>query len=757
MALSMSHMGSYCCVCSDKQPVSHPGMSTLAVDSPQRIKLVASAHTFDETLPKEFEFTGVLSSGFTPRDVFDQVSGPVQNVVLNGYNASMVCYGSSGFKRAVTLGTPSSPQLVRDSISTFEDALAAYGQIGGILFRIFDQKHAAPLQIGLSVWVVQGPKSVRDLLRPQSAVPVSNDAPFQFTTMAVENFKQALSLLASVPSIESMAHVFVRVALYSPENNHQLSLLHFVDLGTLQAEEEHEFLGLFDALVSDNDNDNDEKDEPPPATSVLAQFLAPLLAGNSKTYLLGFVDAQVSVSTLDMLWVMSGVRLISCACIKLQGIGPELLDFQPYNASSPKPTLTQKLFGARLSRRQSSVVPKLFQSNDPPIAQAPSIQLPAFQSAAEKPPPPPIPALSIPLKDESWKEVVKRANLPCLAPPAPNVDGLDAQSAWTIQFTEAQLLRKHYDDLLHVLRDQYDHTKQLERQVEEFQLSRDEIDATYQVQMHDLKLANVDLRSKLRVLESETGMQTVLDKYEAEMQALTMDLDKLRSHNVNLELKLASNANIDLRNRYREIVRENVHLHEQVVALRKKERHFLASKKLMDDSAKKIDALSKLVTTKDDMLLEARLGEARLSAQVDQQQQKALTLQQQQAALAQENEKAAEELVAVKMYLASIQTEQKKAEMLDRFVKKHGASLLSTDKQKASIDEHAKKVLGAIKRAVPQVVPSVHKLIQRLHEQETSLLEYSTREMDLINLLVELATDQQALTLAQVQASTKKN
>ncbi|KAF0719499.1 Aste57867_999 [Aphanomyces stellatus] len=815
MPLSMSNMGSYCCVCSDvsKSPASPLATSTLAAEPPTRIALVRSNHDFDASLPREFEFTAVLPAGFQPRDVFDRVSAPIQQVVLDGFNASMVCYGTSSLKRATTLGMPSHVPLVSSVASpSLIDVLAAYGQIGGILFRVFTQTSARRVHVGLSCWVVHA-HAVRDLLRPPP--PVNDDdaqaGPFQFATMHVQTLSQALSCLARTQPVDPSAHLFVRVALYSTETQ-ELSLLHFVDLGHLAVDEEREFLGLFDALVDDTTTTTSAP-PPPPPTCMLTHFLAPLLAGNSKTYLLGFVDAHVPVATLDLLWIMSGVRLITCACVKLQNIRADQLEFEPFveavkTGSGDGASLTQKLFGDKVvssppmttTRRRSSLPASLLGTTETGAPSSPSMdaQPTVIQPTVIQPtpssspatrvlgrrlsqlttssestaewslPPPPIPlgspvaadSMPPPLlpsngddnDDDTWKTIVQAAHLPCLAPPAPNVDGLDAKNAWIVLQTEAQLLRKHYNDLLHVLQDQHHHKLDLEHQVDDLHLTHQEMEATYHVQMQDLKLANVDLRSKLRVFEAQTGMHTLLEKYEAEIQTVTGELDKVRALNLNLELKLSANASVDLRNRYRDVVKENVALHEEVLALRKKERHFLSSKKVLDESAKKIDALSKLVTTKDDMLMEARLGEARLSAQVDQQEQKSLALKQQQSALAQENEKAAEELVAVKMYLASIQTEQKKAEMLDRFVKKHGSSLLSTDKQKAnsSIDEHAKKVLGAIKRAVPQVVPSVHKLIQRLHEQESSLLEYSTREMDLINLLVELATDQQALTLAQV-------
>ncbi|ETV65015.1 hypothetical protein, variant 2 [Aphanomyces astaci] len=778
--LYTGRMGSYCCVCSDAATspsslaLSTAATTTVAADpATNRIHLVHSSHDFDESLPTSFEFTSVLPSGFHPKDVFEQVSAPIEDIVCDGFNASMVCYGSSTLKRATTVGLSSSSLLAASphaalSTTCLADVLAAFGQIGGILWRLFQHNHG--LEIGLSCWVVHH-NTVRDMLHPSPPPP--SDQPLQFKTIRVTSLRQALALLQRpLHHLEAAAHLFVRIAVYAHEADQQLSLLHFVELGVGTSEEDAEFVGLFDALGGCDEASTPSTD--PASCAPLTQFLAPLVAGNSHTFLLGFVDARVPAAMLDVLWIMSGVRLASCACVKLTGIDRTLLDFEPFPDTIDQPigglqspssltTVTQKLFGASKDvamRRRSSAPSNESMSVPLPAAIAttstpkeahhpivPLLRLPGVVEDAQQQqhsPSHPVtispstcistspkwnhmvpPAPSADLSASSWIELLQEAHVPAMAPPAPIVSGLDAESAAVVTATEAQLLRTHYDRLLTVLKDQHAHTTSLQHQLDEFHVAQEEAEAIHHVQLQDLKLVNVDLRSKLRVLETQSGMQAVLEKYDVEIHTVTSELEKLRAVNLGLELKLAANASVDLRNRYRDIVKENVRLHEQVLALRKKERHFLSSKKMVDESAKKIDALSKLVTTKDDMLMEARLGEARLSAQVDHQQQKSVALQQQQSVLAAEHDKAAEELIAVKMYLASIQTEQRKAEMLDRFVKKHGTSLLSTDKQKSNnpnLQDHGTKVLGAIKRTVPALVPSVHKLLQRLHVRNLKML-----------------------------------
>ncbi|RHY91130.1 hypothetical protein DYB35_001906 [Aphanomyces astaci] len=282
--LYTGRMGSYCCVCSDAATSpSSLSLSTVATTTvaaapaTNRIHLVHSSHDFDESLPTSFEFTSVLPSGFHPKDVFEQVSAPIEDIVCDGFNASMVCYGSSTLKRATTVGLSSSSLLATSphtalSTTCLADVLAAFGQIGGILWRLFQHNHG--LEIGLSCWVVHH-NTVRDMLDPSPPPP--SDQPLQFKTIRVTK--------------------------------------------------DAEFVGLFDALGGCDEASTPSTD--PASCTPLTQFLAPLVAGNSHTFLLGFVDARVPAAMLDVLWIMSGVRLASCACVKLTGIDRTLLDFEP--------------------------------------------------------------------------------------------------------------------------------------------------------------------------------------------------------------------------------------------------------------------------------------------------------------------------------------------------------------------------------------------------------------------------------------------
>ena len=100
--------------------------------------------------------------------------------------------------------------------------------------------------------------------------------------------------------------------------------------------------------------------------------------------------------------------------------------------------------------------------------------------------------------------------------------------------------------------------------------------------------------------------------------------------------------------------------------------------------------------------------------------------------------------------------------MLDRFVKKHGERMRRVRskhgsptakgstldwRRDAESKEMEDKLAHAIKRGLPHLVPRLNKVLRKLEVQELSLREFSDREADFINLLVELVSEEPALTL----------
>jgi hypothetical protein len=172
----------------------------------------------------------------------------------------------------------------------------------------------------------------------------------------------------------------------------------------------------------------------------------------------------------------------------------------------------------------------------------------------------------------------------------------------------------------------------------------------------------------------------------------------------------------------------------------------------------------RLISTKEDLLVEAQLGKARMRALVEDQAQKSQILLEQQLELALENEKASEELLALKMHIATIQNEAKQIDRFDTFVQKHDhrgkndrknhlhpvqqpprrqQSPLTNELREASkplkqevwtnmhsnvakasaatSDEKVRQLIAHVKRVLPQQVPTLNQLLQRLHVMKSIL------------------------------------
>lgn len=135
-------------------------------------------------------------------------------------------------------------------------------------------------------------------------------------------------------------------------------------------------------------------------------------------------------------------------------------------------------------------------------------------------------------------ETLERANVPSQATAPANLDGLDAVTVTKIQATEAALLRKNYDALLTIVQEQQQLREMAEANAAEAVHDLDEVRASFEVQIENMKLSNVALRSKVRALEKQSALPKVFDQYEQELQLLLKEVQQLRDRNVALELKV---------------------------------------------------------------------------------------------------------------------------------------------------------------------------------------------------------------------------
>uniref|UniRef100_H3HAP8 Uncharacterized protein n=1 Tax=Phytophthora ramorum TaxID=164328 RepID=H3HAP8_PHYRM len=325
-------------------------------------------------------------------------------------------------------------------------------------------------------------------------------------------------------------------------------------------------------------------------------------------------------------------------------------------------------------------------------------------------------------------------------------DGLDVKTAQKIQAADATLLRKNYDALLSIVREQQQAKEAADTRAAEALHDQEELRAIFEVQIENMKLANVGLRSKVRALENRTSMPQVFEQYEQELRNLHVQVQELQARNVALELRgstfegravvgSSGPSSYDIKKKYQQVVEEKLALDREVMEHRRRERQHQVHSRLAGASTRRVDQLSRDLNNKEEDLVAARLSKQRISAEMNQALEKADQLHHENEKLLHEKATTTEELLATRMYLASLENEKKKASILDRFVEKHGDRM-------NKLRQHGQSSSSAKGEG--------WRRDQYAQMQELSLREFSEREVDFINLLVELVSDQPTASLKQM-------
>ena len=274
-----------------------------------------------------------------------------------GFNAAILTYGQSGTgKSAMVFGAAGAdPKL--DGI---EECGLLVRLLAGVFSLIENSSDAKGHMVGLSAWALAGER-VHDLFGR-----VEGSQPFNFVTAKVDDQRSALAALKHVSTAAKslqQAHVFVRVLLYRPRQR-CASTLHVVDMvgcphvepprgptaargacddTTARAVVSRQ-LSAFSRVISElseaaaGDPSEGTGGKPPrprrvisARDSCLTQILAPLLAGNCKTWLLsGLMDGASNFSqSVATLRTVGRAMNITSGCVKLCGVHAEELSMQP--------------------------------------------------------------------------------------------------------------------------------------------------------------------------------------------------------------------------------------------------------------------------------------------------------------------------------------------------------------------------------------------------------------------------------------------
>ncbi|GMF25584.1 unnamed protein product [Phytophthora fragariaefolia] len=190
----------------------------------------------------------------------------------------------------------------------------------------------------------------------------------------------------------------------------------------------------------------------------------------------------------------------------------------------------------------------------------------------------PMPSSLLSKPDKFAVEAFKMAGLhPSVLEP-PYLNGLDAKTAEKVQAADATLLRKNYDALLSIVREQQQAKEAAEVRASEALHDQEEQRAMFEVQIENMKLANVGLRSKVRALENRTSLPQLFEQYEQELRTLHAQVEELQARNVALELRagdghVGSEAiSSEIKKKYQQAVEDKLALERELVEYRKKER-----------------------------------------------------------------------------------------------------------------------------------------------------------------------------------------
>nr|CCA18621.1 conserved hypothetical protein [Albugo laibachii Nc14] len=357
-----------------------------------------------------------------------------------------------------------------------------------------------------------------------------------------------------------------------------------------------------------------------------------------------------------------------------------------------------------------------------------------------------------------------------------------------ISSSKERILRRNYDALLQIVQEQQKLRQLAQTDAQESKLREQETKTLLEIQMENLKLEIVALKRKLRMHEQTSNWAKVFDDYECEIERQKNCLSRLQDENTRLEMRLAtmtyednhktrskprSALPLNMKKKLQQWFQEKQQAQKELELLRKKERHFHIHQKLLNEATRKVEELSREIEGKEHHLHRKLLGEARLSADREIAAATTDVLHQEVEKLSREKAKVYEELEATKQVLSVHEAEKHRATLLETFLTNHGDRLgirclgskrldlnqlpeLSPkcwnyqDRRKAltvSVLEAGQKLTAAIKKRMPSCLPIVHLLTQTLNTQELRIQELSHREIDFVQLLLEMCSDTPELSL----------
>ena len=188
--------------------------------------------------------------------------------------------------------------------------------------------------------------------------------------------------------------------------------------------------------------------------------------------------------------------------------------------------------------------------------------------------------------------------------------------------------------------------------------------------------------------------------------------------------------------------------------MRQQQRKWLVHQRVAEDSTKKLQAANDGAARLERALEESRLREAAARADAEEVAAANAELSSSQAALLAERERTSQEVTGMRMFVAEVEKEKRKSDVMERFVRKHdagssgfaslgggrrsAASTRSAQSLMRPLQDTVQRLTAQLRSARPELLSVSSRLLTQIRDLEQELVKSAGREANLTDALVEM-------------------
>ena len=281
-------------------------------------------------------------------------------------------------------------------------------------------------------------------------------------------------------------------------------------------------------------------------------------------------------------------------------------------------------------------------------------------------------------------------------------------------------MQMNHSALLGVLREEKLKENRLKTRVDELEHEMMELSTGYEAQIDGLRVAEIQMQTRVRQLSNESGFANVFSQFESQIDQLRKRCADLERRNVELEtVRPAARPPTSLgsgtdsseraqRRRLKAACNETDMLREENDALRSRERQFAVHKRVAETSAKKLGDLKSQLRERERQLLDLQLTTARLEAVVMKTQDEAKRAQQNEVVLRSERTRALEEMAVLRSHIASMESAQRRDTRIGRSLATSEKSLRVSQEGRTSWRATMSQIKTLLRSSQPALLPLLH-------------------------------------------------